>query len=584
MNGMQARLGLAVATLLLAIVAGLYLSGYIALMWLKLNIPLEWNTWWRYWKALEFAQFQPFATKIKTCGAVGFGLPVLGWLLLWIPLFRRNEESLHGDARFANKADVAKAGLLKATPEGLLIGKAFGMNLYLGGAQHVIVTAATRTGKTAGIVVPILLTYAHSVVCSDLKGELYELTSAERKKKGHAVYRFAPYDEKRRTHRFNPFTALSDDPALRISQIQTIGAILYPDSPGKDPFWIAQARSSFLAVTVFLFDRWDERVRESQVEIDAAPQARQSLGLQRPDRNKHAWFPSFERIYKFASGDGNKPLKAMLQGLINESYISDTARTGFSSLAGLADDTFSSVIASMQEPLMQFANPILADATNASDFDVRQLRKRLMSVYMVIPPEKLGESAKLLNIFFSMVINSNLDQTPQEDPSNKYQLLMVLDEFATMGRVDALANRISIIGGYGVRSLVIVQSRAQLRAVYGPDDAQNLITNHSVSIVFTPREQADANEYSEMLGYRTIRKKHRSTSSGAGGGSVSIHYTEERRALMLAQELKELPKDDALLFYEGCRPIKAKKNWYFKDATFKAQIQPPIPVKPLRGT
>jgi type IV secretion system protein VirD4 len=233
---------------------------------------------------------------------------------------------------------------------------------------------------------------------------------------------------------------------------------------------------------------------------------------------------------------------------------------------------------------MQFANPILADATNASDFDVRQLRKRLMSVYTVIPPEKLGESAKLLNIFFSMVINSNLDQTPQEDPSNKYQLLMVLDEFATMGRVDALANRISIIGGYGVRSLVIVQSRAQLRAVYGTDDAQNLITNHSVSIVFTPREQADANEYSEMLGYRTIRKKHRSTSSSAGGGSVSIHYTEERRALMLAQELKELPKDDALLFYEGCRPIKAKKNWYFKDATFKARIQPPMPVKPLRGT
>ena len=114
------------------------------------------------------------------------------------------------------------------------------------------------------------------------------------------------------------------------------------------------------------------------------------------------------------------------------------------------------------------------------------------------------------------------------------------------------AKRISISASYGVRDLCIVQSRAQLRSAYGDNDAQNFITNHGAQIVFAPREQSDATEYSEMLGYKTIRKRHQSRSSGGGQRStVSVNYTEEKRALFLPQEIKELPADDELIFYEG---------------------------------
>ena len=95
--------------------------------------------------------------------------------------------------------------------------------------------------------------------------------------------------------------------------------------------------------------------------------------------------------------------------------------------------------------------------------------------------------------------------------------------------------------------------------------------------MFAPREQSDATEYSEMLGYKTIRKRHQSRSSGGGQRStVSVNYTEEKRALFLPQEIKELPADDELIFYEGCKPIRAKKNWFFKDSNFKkrASIEP----------
>jgi type IV secretion system protein VirD4 len=197
-------------------------------------------------------------------------------------------------------------------------------------------------------------------------------------------------------------------------------------------------------------------------------------------------------------------------------------------------------------------------------------------LYVIIPTNKLDESSKLLNIFFSTVIGNNLSKQLGEEPDLKYQMLMLMDEFTAMGRVDVWAKRISISASYGVRDLCIVQSRAQLRSAYGDNDAQNFITNHGAQIVFAPREQSDATEYSEMLGYKTLRKQHRSTSRGSGSNQVSINYTEERRALFLPQEIKELPADDELIFYEGCKPIRAKKNWFFKDKNFKerASIAP----------
>ncbi|MDQ6647308.1 MAG: type IV secretory system conjugative DNA transfer family protein, partial [Pseudomonadota bacterium] len=257
-------------------------------------------------------------------------------------------------------------------------------------------------------------------------------------------------------------------------------------------------------------------------------------------------------------------------------------RTVFGNLSGLAEQTFSSVIATMQAPLQQFLSPVLAAATNATDIDVLSLRRRPTSLYVVLPTNKLDESSKLLNIFFSSLIGNNLDKQLGEEPDLKYQMLLMMDEFTAMGRVDVWAKRISISASYGIRDLCIIQSRAQLRGTYGDNDAQNFITNHGAQIVFAPREQSDATEYSEMLGYKTIRKEHRSTSRGGGSNQVSTSFTEEKRALFLPQEIKELPADDELIFYEGCKPIRAKKNWYFRDKQFKQRASlAPVDVEAL---
>jgi type IV secretion system protein VirD4 len=552
---------------LLAVIGGSYLAGWLTMLLLHVQIPLAWNSWWQYFEAIDLPQYAPFAGKIKLAGAGGFGLPLLVWAALSILLFRARNESLHGDASFAELADLKKAGLLEQTPQSLLVGKYKGRYLWLGGAQHVIAIAPTRSGKTTSLAIPVLLTYQHSMVVLDLKGELRKSTSGQRLAMGQQIHVWAPYDDEGRTHRFNPFTLLAGmEPGKRMGEVQTIAAILYPDEPGKDPFWTSQSRAAFTAFGSFMFEAWDQLWR---CGLPSDPQTEES-------------FPSFERILRLSAGaegqSTQQMLRMILDGASQSAFVSPQTRTIFSNLAGLAEQTFSSVIATMQAPLQQFLSPTLAAATNATDIDITAIRRRPTTLYVDIPTSKLDESGKLLNIFFSSLIGNNLDKQLGDEPGLKYQMLMLMDEFTAMGRVDVWAKRISISASYGVRDLCIVQSRAQLRSAYGENDAQNFITNHGAQVVFTPREQSDANEYSEMLGYKTIRKEQRSRS----GGQVSINHSEERRALFLPQEIKELPQDDELIFYEGCRPIRAKKNWFFKDKAFMARTRlAPVTIEPI---
>ncbi|MFA0925224.1 type IV secretory system conjugative DNA transfer family protein, partial [Xanthomonas fragariae] len=101
---------------ILALVAGMYLSGFIALALLKVQVPLKATTYLDYWKALDLPQVKPYVLRIKISGILGFGLPLLGWALLLIPMLKSKQQSLHGDASFATVADLKKAGMLDKKP------------------------------------------------------------------------------------------------------------------------------------------------------------------------------------------------------------------------------------------------------------------------------------------------------------------------------------------------------------------------------------------------------------------------------------------------------------------------------------
>ena len=233
--------------LLLSLVAGSYLSGFILLQWLGLDkTPLVLTTWFKYFNTLHLPQVAAYSLQIKTSGIAGFGLPLLAYLFSLVPIWRTASPSLHGEARFSGMSDLVKAGFFKQSDTSLVVGKYNGKLLHYSGQQFALLAAPTRSGKGVGIVIPNLLSYKSSVVVLDIKQENFNLTSGYRKKVlGQEVYLFNPFAEDGRTHRWNPFTYVSSDPDQRVSDLMSIAAMLYPDGDSRDKFWVAQARNAF---------------------------------------------------------------------------------------------------------------------------------------------------------------------------------------------------------------------------------------------------------------------------------------------------------------------------------------------------
>lgn len=542
-----------------AVVAGNYLAGFGTLLLLKLGTAsLQWDTYLAYVRALDLPQVQTYAGRIRWAGYVGFGLPLALWFASLLLLARRKAPSIHGDARFANAGDLKRCGMFNPSSDGILVGKFRNELLRLGGQQFVILAAPTRSGKGVGVVIPNLLDYQESMVVLDIKQENYELTSGWRASQGQVVFLFNPFAEDRRTHRWNPLSYVSTDPAFRVSDLMGIATMLYPDGSDDQKFWVSQARNAFMAFTLYLFEKWedDERNRLAD-EIRVA----RTLG----------------NVYRLSSGDGGD-LREFYQRLAGQPFLSDPARSAFANLLSQANETFASILGSFKEPLNAWINPVLDAATSADDFLLTDVRRRKMTIYIGIQPNKLAESRLIVNLFFSQLINLNTRELPQNNPALKHQCLLLMDEFTAIGKVEIIASAVSYMAGYNIRLLPIIQSVAQLDATYGKEVGRTLITNHALQIVFAPREQQDANDYSDMLGYTTVRKQNLTRSRG----DVSRSHTEERRALMLPQELKAMGPEKEVFLYEGIpHPVMCEKIRYYQDRYFTERLLPKVEIPAL---
>ncbi len=552
----QKSVATAVLVLVTAIV-GYALAGYLTLTFLGVETTYyKWNTYLQYLQAMDQPAVAPYLTKIKLAGVLGFGLPLLVLLVALFFMFKPKKKSIHGDARFATAADLAKHGMFKKSDSGIVVGSFGGKLVRLGGQQFVILAAPTRSGKGVGVVIPNLLEYGESIVVLDIKQENFDLTSGWRASQGHEVFLFNPFAEDKRTHRWNPLSYVSDDANFRVSELMSIAAMLYPDGSDDQKFWISQARNAFMAFGLYLFENWDDE---------------RAMGFPAGSGT-----PTLGAIFRLSTGDGTD-LKKYLQSLSTQPFLSGNAKAAFANMLSQADETFASIMGTFKEPLNAWINPVLDKATSANDFLLTDLRKKKMTVYIGIQPNKLAESRLIINLFFSQIINLNTKELPKGNPELKYQVLLLMDEFTSIGKVDIIASAVSYMAGYNVRLLPIIQSMAQLDATYGRDVSRTIITNHALQILYAPREQQDANDYSEMLGYTTVRKKNVTHAR-----EKTHNFTEERRALMLPQELKAMGMDHEVFLYEGIpHPVKCDKIKYYKDKYFTSRLLPKTDVKML---
>ncbi|QWT22472.1 type IV secretory system conjugative DNA transfer family protein [Bacillus sp. NP157] len=543
-----------------ALIGGEYFAGWLSYMFIGVHdAPLTWHTFYDYVRALDLPQVQPYVWKIKTAGIVGFLLPLVAWLVVLYLLYRKKKQAMHGDARFARSGDLRKQKMLDPAPNGVLVGRFNGDLVRLPGQQFVILAAPTRSGKGVGVVIPNLLDYQESVVVLDIKQENFDLTSGWRESQGQEIYLFNPFAEDRRTHRWNPLSYVSKDPAFRVSDLMSIASMLYPDVSDDQKFWVSQARNAFMAFSLYLCEKWEHDEKN---------------GLPEVLRDK----PTLGMIYRLSSGDGTD-LRELYTKLSQRPFLSANAKSAFANMLSQAAETFASILGTFKEPLNAWINPVLDAATSEDDFLLTDVRKKRMTIYIGIQPNKLAESRLIVNLFFSQLINLNTKELPQNNPELKHQCLLLMDEFTSIGKVEIIASAVSYMAGYNIRLLPIIQSMAQLDAVYGKDVSRTVITNHALQIVFAPREQQDANDYSEMLGYTTVSKTNVTKSKR---GDVTRSKTEEKRALMLPQELKALGTDKEVFFYEGIpHPVMCEKIKYYQDKYFTSKLMKKVDVPQL---
>jgi type IV secretion system protein VirD4 len=532
--------------------AAIYLAGVLFLVLNKANPKqAQFTSIAHYWDL--YADDAQLRKKLQLAiGVSGIGMLIL--LPAGLVAAARPRRALHGDARFANPAEVDRAGLTGGNGQpGILIGRHRGKFLSLPGQLSVMLSAPTRSGKGVGVVIPNLLNWPDSVVVLDIKGENYDITAGYRAAHGQDVYAFSPFEEDARSHRWNPLTAVRSSPLHRVGDLLTIGQVFFPNDGGgtsSEAFFNDQARNLFLGLGLVLLE---------------TPSLPRTIG----------------EMLRQSSGKG-RSLKDHLGGLITQrreeaNPLSDECADALQRLLSNSENTLSSVVATFNAPLTIFADAVVDAATSADDFRLEDVRRRRMSVYVRIPPNRLGNARPLLNLFFSQLVSLNTQHLPEQDPTLKVQCLLVNDEFTAMGRVGVITNAAAFLAGYNLRLLTVVQAMSQLDAVYGDKEARTFATNHGLQILYAPREQRDADEYSAMLGHFTERATSHGRSrsfSGHGSSTVSRNESEQRRALLLPQEFKELGTERLVVIFENCKPILGEKIHYYRDKAFTSRLLP----------
>jgi len=225
-------------------------------------------------------------------------------------------------------------------------------------------------------------------------------------------------------------------------------------------------------------------------------------------------------------------------------------------------------------------NPRVDAATAASDFDLRDLRKGGVSLYLGATPDNMLRIQPLYALLFQQLVDLNSRALP--GPGDR-SVLVLLDEFARLGAAPVLAHAFAWVAGYGLRLLAVIQSPSQLRALYGPDVAEEIMTNCGIEVVFAPKELKVAQDLSERLGYQTAAGRSRSRPVGLGAGRRSTTVSEQRRALMLPQELMQLPDRALIVLKAGLSPVRGRKIVYYREPAFQRRLRPApdIPPAPL---
>lgn len=534
--------------------------------------------WWHWgmtpvyapWKFFVWAYFfEPYAPRQFNKGwLVVYGGALLtivaAFLLALLRARRRPVSTTHGSARWATPEEIRSSGLLDG--KGVVLGLSEnGDYLRHDGPEHILTMAPTRSGKGVGIVIPTLLTWPHSVLINDIKGENWDITAGYRARFTLCMI-FNPTEAPTqhfktgdRAARFNPLNEIRMG-EFEVKDAQNIAdMIVDPDGKGMSDHWAKTGHALLVGTILHVMYCERDKTMAGVAAFLSDPSRPFELTLNHMLQAIHD--PELNRGWRDREG----------QATATHPVIASAARE----LLNKSENERSGVLSTAMSFLSLYRDPIIARNTAESDFTVADLlqSERPISLYIVVPPSDISRTRPLTRLLLNLVIRRLTERLAPTE--NKHRLLLLIDEFPALGRMDIFESALAYIAGYGLKALLIIQSNNQLKKTYGPQNS--IIDNCHIRTVYTPNDKETAKDISDMLGKKTEVYQQTNYSGHRLSpwlGHVMKSDQETGRELLTPEEVQKFPADDEIVFVTGLPAIRAKKLKYYADDNFKRRLMP----------
>ncbi|MDP3282253.1 MAG: type IV secretory system conjugative DNA transfer family protein, partial [Nitrosomonas sp.] len=569
------------------------------------QLGVHFNQLYPPWSIFEWASkwYAQYPDIIGQSGSMGVLFAGTGLILTLIVKMvadnsSRPNTSLHGSARWANEKDIQAARLLPLRQPFFkrLTSKKILQNdyVYVGawqdkkgkthylkhnGLEHVLCYAPTRSGKGVGLVIPTLLSWGHSAVITDLKGELWSVTAGWRKLyAGNKVVRFDPASPKGSAC-WNPLDEIRMHDGLEVGDVQNLATLIVdPDGKGLRDHWQKTSQALLVGVILHvLYKSGNEGAEGTEATLPLVDSM-----LSDPERDiGELWMEM--ATYPHVNGQNHPVVGASARDMLDR-----------------PSEEAGSVLSTAKSYLSLYRDPLVAKNISRSDFAIRDLMHNAnpVSLYIVTQPNDKTRLRPLVRIMMNMIVRTLADRLDFKDgqpvANYKHRLLLMLDEFPSLGKLEIFQESLAFIAGYGIKAYLICQDINQLKSRetgYGHDEA--ITSNCHIQNAFPPNRIETAEHLSKLTGQTTVIKEQITTSGRRVGmmhGNVTRTMQETQRPLLTPDECLRMPspeKDaegkitkpgDMIIYVAGYPAIYGKQPLYFQDSVFSARAAVPAPA------
>ncbi len=469
--------------------------------------------------------------------AVAIGMSV------WRAREIKNAET-YGSARWADRKEVEAAGLLGS--DGVVLGKLTRDYLRHDGPEHVLCFAPTRSGKGVGLVVPTLLTWPGSAIVHDIKGENWTLTAGFRAWIGRVLL-FDPTNP--RSAAYNPLLEVRRG-AWEVRDVQNVADVLVDPEGSLDKRNHWEKTSHSLLVGAILHVLYAEEDK------------------------------TLAGVAAFLS-DPKRPIESTLKAMMTTAHLGEagphpvvasTARE----LLNKSDNERSGVLSTAMSFLGLYRDPVVAEVTRHCDWRIADLvaDSKPATLYLVVPPSDISRTKPLIRLVLNQIGRRLTEDLHAKDRCHR--MLMMLDEFPALGRLDFFESALAFMAGYGIKAFLIAQSLNQIERAYGPNNS--ILDNCHVRVSFATNDERTAKRVSDALGTATemrAMKNYAGSRLSPWLGHLMVSRSETARPLLTPGEIMQLPPTDEIVMAASTPPVRAKKARYYEDTRFRERVLPP---------